>query len=68
MNKVDLWESSCFSVSSGVPSPIDHTEMQRERGKCQSSEHVLLPPKYTYLNLLNSLTLLPLSSDVLKDM
>lgn len=30
-NKVDLWESSRFSVSSGAPSPIDHTEMQGER-------------------------------------
>lgn len=29
-NKVDLWESSRFSDSSGAPSPRDHTEMQRE--------------------------------------
>lgn len=40
----------------------------RERGKDQSSEGVLRPPKYTYLNFLNSLALAPFSSDVLKDM
>lgn len=31
MNRVDIWESSRFSDSSGAPSPIDHTKMQRER-------------------------------------
>lgn len=50
-NNVDLWESSHFSVSSGVPS--DHTGMQKKKGKYYFSAWFILSKEHLpeFINL-----------------
>lgn len=60
MNKVDRWESSRFSVSSGALSPIDHTEIQRKRkisiiSQCLTLSKMHLPELTKLSNPITSL-------------